>query len=64
MPSPASGLQGNVEPEPTGVNLTPAEKSAVFSMLRAAVTQMQMDGSIGTVSEISPDLESAMEKLR
>jgi len=45
-------------------NLTPEEKKAVFAMLRAAMAQLQMDGSVGTISEISPELESAMMKLR
>ena len=62
--APRGERVGSSEPEPAGVNLTPAEKTAVFAMLRAAVAQMQMDGAVGTVSEISPDLESAMMKLR
>jgi hypothetical protein len=45
-------------------NLTPEEKKAVFAMLRAAMAQLQMDGTVGTISEISPELESAMMKLR
>jgi hypothetical protein len=45
-------------------NLTPSERRAVFAMLRAAMAQLQMDGSVGTISEVSPELESAMMKLR
>lgn len=64
LPSPTSGLQGSVEPEPSDVVLTPTEKKAVFAMLQAALTQMQMDGAIASASDVSPDLESAMTKMR
>lgn len=68
LPSLPVSRHERVGPEPlppsAQSNLTPGEKKAVYAMLRAAIAQLQMDGSVGTVSEISPELETALEKLR
>jgi hypothetical protein len=46
------------------ISFTAKEKQAVYALLNAAMEQFKSDGSIGNISEISTDLNSAIAKLR